>query len=89
MRCPTYTYILYTKDVTTVTQTQETTRARTTIRKVNEALPEGIELVKGNGYFYFASEIGVEVDEAFEPAGFWDGSSVYTFHLQNGTSRSG
>jgi hypothetical protein len=49
--------------------------ARTTIRKVNEALQaagfEGVELVKGNGYWYFSGGDAMG----------WYSSSVMVYHL--------
>jgi hypothetical protein len=46
---------------------------RVTIKKVNTALPEGYELVKGNGYFYFT---GPDCHE-------WYTSSVPVCHLND------
>jgi hypothetical protein len=34
------------------------TMARLTMRTINDALPQGFELVKGRGYFYFADDDG-------------------------------
>jgi hypothetical protein len=49
--------------------------ARTTIRKVNEALQaagfEGVELVKGSGYWYFSGGDAMG----------WYSSSVMVYHL--------
>ena len=49
--------------------------ARTTIRRVNEALAaagfRGVELVRGNGYFYFS---GGDADR-------WHTTAVYTDRL--------
>ena len=41
--------------------------ARTTIKKINALLPEGIEIVKGVDYFYFATEIGSKVADELDP----------------------
>lgn len=49
-------------------------RARTTIRRVNEALAaagfRGVELVRGNGYFYFSGDTA-----------HWHTTAVYTDRL--------
>ena len=60
--------------------------ARTTINKINALLPEGIEIVKGVDYFYFATEIGSEVADELDPIGFYKGSSVLVYHLSTYTN---
>lgn len=48
---------------------------KATIKNINAQLPEGIEIVKGNGYFYFASQT---VEEIYG----WTSTSVYVYKMQ-------
>lgn len=62
--------------------------ARVTINKINRALEAagfvGVELVRGNGYFYFASKLDAGDLGDNEPAGWYE-SGVYVFHLTDYT----
>jgi len=55
---------------------------RTTINKINSALPDGFEIVRGKGYFYFAGDGAVEIDD--DPAG-WPSDSIHVYHLNEFT----